>query len=134
MEVWEMGYEDFQMPKELILESLVNNKKGLTLSLSDYYDENRTLDIFFKYGAVAYRCFNEGEYLRTFNYLNGTYGSDFLSKCKIFKVENSRFMNCLKEESVGLFDCKSEGCEQYVIFTVNEVIEVIAYNKPEIII
>ncbi|MDS0526758.1 hypothetical protein NNC19_13785 [Clostridium sp. SHJSY1] len=134
MQVWEKYYEECSMPQRFELEALVNDKNGLKLRLSDYESDNKFVDIIFKDGPVAYRCLDEVEYLKTMNYLNNTYESEYFEDCKIFKVKNSEFMEWIKNESFETFDCESKGCEQYVIFTVKEVIEVITCSKPELLI
>lgn len=134
MQLWERYYEDTSMPKQIALQKLVNDKNGLKISLSDHNSDDKFVDIIFKDGPVAYRCLDEVEYLKTMNYLNNTYESEYFEDCKIFKVKDSEFMKWIKDESFETFDCELQGCEQYVIFTVKEVIEVLTCSKPELLI
>lgn len=80
----------------------------------------------------TYRFTDEGCFLKSLYYLTKQYGESFIQSTSLFKVENSNYLQWFKEESYDAWGV--ENFEHYVIYTQNDVLEVLSPYPPKIII
>ncbi|OVE70668.1 hypothetical protein CCS79_01470 [Clostridium diolis] len=132
MEGWSRWGEDKNLPKKMELESLTDGKDGLVLKFCDSECSDRKINVIYSNMVLAYRNRDEGDYLKTFKHLSDTYGDEFYTKWSLFKVKNSEFIEWFNEESLNVHEYQKESIEHYVFITVNDVIEIISPNSPEI--
>ena len=129
MEIWTAVFKN-RIPEDVYATLLQNGEeKGLQIFL-----QGRSSKVHINFGFVAaFRMFDEGVLLQ---YL---FDDTQLKKYKethfsnvIYEVHGSEFEELLRKTCGELFDLQS--MREYVIVTENYVVEVIAYEEPEITI
>lgn len=77
-EIWERWEPVQSFPKRIYLQSLIDNKSGLTLLFET--EDDKTISINFDSGVLSYRNTDEGDLYQTLCDLDEKYGGDFYSK------------------------------------------------------
>lgn len=129
-EIWRRWKDYLNFPQKLVLESLTDNKDGISLKLYDENDENTKIEVIFSEHALSYRNRDEGEFLRKFKYLGDEYGDEFYTKWSLFEVNSSDYIQWFNKESLGIH--QEENIRHFVFITINDVVEVLSTYEPEI--
>jgi hypothetical protein len=127
MEQWEKWCPVIGIPKRIYKESLFDNESGLIITFKAE-DNQKKLIVNFDGIVVSYRNTDEGALIKTLDYLDKNYGQLFYSEWSLFKVQNSTYIQWLKEESLGIYE--SQEIYHYVFYTPDEAIEVLATYTP----
>lgn len=128
-EIWERWEPVKNFPEEIYLESLTDNKNGVTLQFET--PDDRTILINFDSGVLSYRNTDEGDLYQTICDLDKKYGSDFYSKWSLSKIRHSSYLKWFKSEGCGKWDDNDE-IEHYVFITPNDVVEILSSYSPSI--
>lgn len=125
---WNAGLDE--VPKKLYLESLTDNKDGLTLVFSN---ENSTRFFRFIYedSVLSYRNTDESYMLRTINHIRETYGREMFEH-PLFIVENSSYIEWFNLQSYDIY--KNYDPKHYIFLTPNDIVEVISNYPPKIMV
>ena len=119
---------------ELIAKSCVVRETELLLTLKKIEGGN-TVFIKFEEGFFAFRETEEDCIEKSLNQFDSLFrGSNpmFKEAWYLFTVENSEYVNRLKESALGFYD--SEEITHYVIIAYDVVLEVLASSAPNITI
>ncbi|MCG3089810.1 hypothetical protein [Sporosarcina cyprini] len=131
MEHWERWIPINGVPSKLYNDTFIYSKDGILLEFSD--EENkRKFVVKFEDGVLSYRNTDEGALLKTLNYLDQQYGTDFYSEWTLFKVTNSEYISWFLHESSGIYEPNQ--VVHYVFFTPNDVIEILTTYTPSVVI
>lgn len=128
-EIWGRWEPVQGFPERIYLQSLIDNKSGLTLLFET--EDDKTISINFDSGVLSYRNTDEGDLYQTLCDLDEKYGSDFCSKWSLFKVRNSSYLKWFKREGCGKWDYRDD-VEHYVFMTSDDVVEVLSNYSPSI--
>ncbi len=129
-EIWKRWKEKLDIPKKLILDSLVDGKDGLVLSLSDYNDVNKKIEIGFTGYILSYRNRDEGCFLKKLSELDKKYGTVFYANWSLFEVLNSEYVKWFNEENCGTYE--SRNVRHFVFKTTENIVEVLDIHEPYI--
>ena len=88
------------------------------------------VEITFDKSVWAFRRTSESFRQNVFKDLSLTYGDDFYINWSFFKIENSNYLNWLKEESDGVSNHLK--LVHYVIMTLDDVFDIVANYEPRI--
>ena len=114
------------LPRELYLEELIDNRDGLTLRLSEG-NNSRILQIRFD-GYYAYRNMNEGDCLVGDRYVESEKDTN-LVKVPLYTVQNSHYMEWFHCKSCGVR--KNDRIIHYVVTTPEDMVEILDLDSPE---
>lgn len=131
MENWKQWILEKDMPLPDDIRSVLIDDEGLVISC---IDKTKMKRIIFKFlGSIyTYRFTDEGCFLKTLYYLSKQYGESFIQSTSLFKVEDSNYLQWFKEESCDAWGV--ENFEHYVIYTQNDVLEILSPYPPEIVV
>ncbi|TGL66536.1 hypothetical protein [Leptospira kmetyi] len=128
-EVWKQWVLHKNLLRKYSIDEVVDTLDGVKIRMGDV---NQKVDIIFSDSVSAYRSVEEGFRQNLINDLIDQYGSDFITKCTFFQVENSKFLNWLIEESYGFIDAPE--IKHFSFLASNSILDVVANYEPEIII
>lgn len=111
------------VPSRIYCEALRHDYEHFRVLLKGEEPTSRTFRILFKV-VVAYRNINESYRLRTWERVRGK------NMVGLFTVEDSRWVNWLREESGGVLE--STRLTHYAIFTPEDCIDVVSEFAPEV--
>jgi len=126
-EIWERWEPVHSFPKRIYLQSLIDNKNGLTLLFET--EDDKTIAFNFESGVLSYRNTDEGDLYQTLRDLDKEYGGEFYSNWSLFKVKNSSYLNWFKKEGCGKWDYQDD-VKHYVFMTSDDVVEVLSNYLP----
>ncbi|WP_379053287.1 hypothetical protein [Metabacillus endolithicus] len=126
-EIWERWEPVHSFPKRIYLQSLIDNKNGLTLLFET--GDDKTIAFNFDSGVLSYRNTDEGVLYQTLRDLDKEYGGEFYSNWSLFKVKNSSYLNWFKKEGCGKWDYQDD-VKHYVFMTSDDVVEVLSNYLP----
>lgn len=116
---------DNDLCRQILLEILVDDKQGLTLNLVEQAGEKRKVIIQFS-DVYGYRNFDEGDLTEYWKKLGGYPEYVCFSVTSSELLEWSRMQSPYKEYP--------EGVSHFTVATSNDVIDVLSYSDPKIII
>lgn len=96
--------------------------------MPDNENEKQGLRMAFGYSVDAYRSTYETFRHALIVSLDRKYGSDFYTECSFFKVNNSHYIQWLREQSEGISVLKRH--IHFVFFTPDAIIEILATEEP----
>ncbi|TGK14280.1 hypothetical protein [Leptospira kmetyi] len=128
-EVWKQWPLHKNLFKKYSIDEVADTLSGVRIRLGDV---NQKIDVIFSNSVSAYRSVEDGFRQNLINDLIDQYGSDFITKCTFFQVENSKFLNWLIEESYGFIDAPE--IKHFSFLASNSILDVVANYEPEIII
>lgn len=111
--------------RQILLDSLVDNKDGLSLKLIEQGGEKRNVTIQFS-DVYGYRNFDEGDLTEYWKKLGG------YPTFVCFSVASSELLDWIKTQSP--YKEYPEGVSHFTVVTSNDVIDVLTYGDPKIII
>jgi hypothetical protein len=129
-ETWSHWVPRNGLERRYNIKSILDGNKGLILLLSPECKEAHDIQITFGYSASAHRTTYETFRHALIIYLHQKYGSDFYTKWTFFKVENSLYMQWLREQSEGMSDF--EHYQHFAILTPDLFVDILAMKEPEI--
>lgn len=112
------------------IESILEDRSGLTIVLSDYHNEDKGVRISFGYSADAYRDTYETFRSHLTYELGQRYGTDFHAKWTFFKVYNSLYIQWFSEQSFGISDYSS--FVHFSFLVMDSVLDVVALQEPKV--
>ncbi len=118
------------IPSTMYMESLVDDREGVVLSLKDDRSDKKKLTVNFEGGVLSYKNTDEGSLLGMLHYLDQHYGADFYSNWTLFEVENSEYIDWFLRESSGIYS--KEKIKHYVFLTSDDVIEILSTYPPKV--
>jgi len=129
MEQWIewISQNDTSLPS--YIKSILSDDDGLTIISLDREKKNKVI-IKFNGALYTYRYTAERCFLKTLDYLSKNYQSSFIHGTTLFKVKNSQYLDWFKKESYDVWN--SEEFKHYVVYTQEDVIEVLSPYPPEI--
>lgn len=128
MEKWFCWSPDVQIPGIMDHKSTCENEKELVLLCKD--TDGRS--IFFSFDnkdVLSYRETEEGNFLKTFNYLFDNYEETFFQDWAVFIIEDSKYLHGLKEENLDAFNVD---VKHYIFYICDVVTEVLSSSPPSI--
>ena len=111
------------------IEKLVNDKNG-TLLVFKSQDDNDTIQVIFQNSILSLRSTDEGRRLKTINFLEEKYETDFYAKWTFFKVANSTYVEWFNQETYDIYT--SYNIEHYVFMTSDDVVEILSTYEPHV--
>ena len=114
---------------KMYIEKLVNDKNG-TLLVFKSEDDNDTIQVLFQNSILSLRSTDEGRRLKTINFLEEKYGTDFYAKWTFFKVANSTYVEWFNQETYDIYT--SYNIEHYVFMTSDDVVEILSTYEPHV--
>lgn len=112
---------------KMYLEKLVDDKNG-TLLFFKRKDDDNTLEVFFEGSILSLRSTDEGRRIKTINFLDEKYGTDFYAKWTFFKVANSSYVEWFNQETYNMY--VTYDVKHYVFLTPDDVIEILSTYEP----
>lgn len=112
---------------KMYLEKLVNDKNG-TLLMFKSKDDNDTVEVLFEDSILSLRSTDEGRRLKTINFLDKKYGTEFYAKWTFFKVSNSSYLEWIHQETYDMYT--SYNVEHYVFLTPDDIVEILSTYEP----
>lgn len=119
------------LPFKMYLESLIDDKDGISLLLTSKDGSNK-VQIFFEGSVLSYRNTDEGRRLKTLNFLDEKYGKDFYTTWSMFKISNSAYLDWFEQETYKIYG--DYNIVHYVFLTCDDVVEVLSTYEPQITI
>lgn len=117
------------VPSKMYIEKLVDDKNG-TLLVFKSEDENDTLEVLFEDSILSLRSTDEGRRLKTINFLEEKYGTDFYTKWTFFKVTNSSYVEWFNQETYDMYATYNIG--HYVFLTPDDIVEILSTYEPNV--
>lgn len=117
------------LPYKVNLEELLDNKNGVSLSLTDN-EGNQEIQVLFENLVLSYRNTDEGRRLKTIRFLEEKYNTDFYAKWSFFKVYNSTYLEWFRQETYNIYDTLS--IEHYVFLTNDDIVDVLSTYEPKV--
>lgn len=112
---------------KMYIEKLVNDKNG-TLLIFKSEDEKDTIEVLFDGSILSLRSTDEGKRLRTINFLEEKYGTDFYANWTFFKVKNSSYVEWFNQETYNIYATYDIG--HYVFLTPDDIVEILSTYDP----
>ena len=91
LEKWNRWEPIEGIPEKMTMESLCFDKNG-TLIVLESEDGDTKVHILFEDSVLSLRNTDEGRRLKTINFLENMYGTDYYTSWTLFKVTNSTFV------------------------------------------
>lgn len=134
-ENWSQWIPIDNLSKKYYIQSIVDDvNNGFQLLLTDENNEAKNLLISFPHSVNAFRQTNETFTLLTIDYLNKTYSSDFYSQWTFFKIENSKYLGWIAEQSFNIGESPYYNFTHFCIITSDVILDIIATYEPTITI
>ena len=112
------------------IKSISDDIEGLKILLSDVKNEKQIVKIMFDDSTHSYRSTDESFRLSTINSLDKKYGTKFYSEWTFFKVDNSKYISWLSEQSYEI--AESENLMHFSLIAVDSIVDVIAAYEPSV--
>lgn len=112
------------------IESILDSINGFEIVLFEGHDKKEKVHVVFENSIDAYKCSEEGFRLKTIWELGDKYGKDFYGDWTFFKVINSRYLQWLSEESVGMYDSLS--FIHFSFLVADSVLDVVTTYEPKV--
>ena len=129
LEKWNRWEPIEGIPEKMTMESLCFDKNG-TLIVLESEDGDTKVHILFEDSVLSLRNTDEGRRLKTINFLENMYGTDYYTSWTLFKVTNSTFVEWFNEETYNIY--ADYNIEHYVFLTSDEVVEVLSTYSPSV--
>ena len=129
LEQWSRWEPIEGIPEKMTMESLCFDKNG-TLIVLESEDGDTKVHILFEDSVLSLRNTDEGRRLKTINFLENMYGTDYYTSWTLFKVTNSTFVEWFNEETYNIY--ADYNIEHYVFLTSDEVVEVLSTYSPSV--
>ena len=129
LEQWNRWEPIEGIPEKMTMESLCFDKNG-TLIVLESEDGGTKVQILFEDSVLSLRNTDEGRRLKTINFLEKMYGTDYYTSWTLFKVTNSTFVEWFNEETYNIY--ADYNIEHYVFLTSDEVVEVLSTYSPSV--
>lgn len=127
MEEWTKWEPLEGISSKMHIEKLVDDKNG-TVLLFKHENENITLKVVFEHSTLSLRSTDEGRRLKTINFLDEKYGTEFYTKWTFFRVNNSNYVEWFNQETYNMYDAYN--IVHYVFLTPDDVIEILSTYEP----
>lgn len=111
---------------QFYVDAIINDLEGLKIELSN---DNRKLNLLFKGFIASCRSTEEGYIQKTYYEISRDHDKLFFKNSPLFKVENSKYISWLLEESYEIYH---ENLIHFVILTYNFLIDVVTLEEPDI--
>jgi len=118
------------LDKRYKIKSVFDGEKGLSILLSAEQNEMHGIQVLFGFSASAHRTTYETFRHALIISLNQKYGSDFYTQWTFFNIENSSYIQWLREQSEGMSDF--EHYQHFAFLTADLFLDVLAMKEPEI--
>jgi hypothetical protein len=112
------------------IDSIVDNLDGFEMILSDCNDRNKRVMVTFENSVEAYRSTDETCRTNTICDLRDMYGLDFYCEWTFFKVENSRYLRWVIEESCGIRE--AHYLTHFSFIAGESIVDIIAPYEPKV--
>ena len=110
------------------MESISDNNNELIVILSEIKNKKNILKIIFDHSAWSFKVADESFRIKTITDLSKKYGGEFYGKWTFFKIENSKYLSWLSEESETIInDLKTT---HFALITDDSLIDIIASYEP----
>ncbi|MEV2911262.1 hypothetical protein ABNF65_22305 [Paenibacillus larvae] len=129
-EKWGRWEPKVGLSSKYYVESLSDSIKGFRILLSDVNDEKKKIEVTFKESVHAYRSTDESFRQSSINIIDEKYGTEFYAEWTFFKVNNSKYIQWLSEQSYGI--AESETLIHFSFVARDSIVDVIAAYEPEI--
>lgn len=114
-------------PKYFV-DSIVDNLKEFSILLSDENDKKKHVKMTFETVILSHRHTDESQRIKTIHYLDEKYGGSFYSKWTFFKVENSKYVSWIVEETSGFGI--PEPIIHYALIDSNSIVDIVTHGDP----
>lgn len=104
--------------------------EGFKVVLVGQSEEKEMLEIYFKDGVLAYTQTDESFKRTLINDLDQRYGTDFYGEWTLFKVQNSKYVNKILEESYGW--ASAYNLIHFSLITEDLIIDILNDSEPAV--
>jgi len=112
------------------IDSISDNINGFEVVMSSSKNETDRIKVCFDGPILSYRSTDESFRQKLIFELTEIYSSDFYKDTTIFKVENSRYITWLKEESYEWSETLNP--RHFCFLSVDSILDVVACDEPKI--
>jgi hypothetical protein len=103
---------------------------GFSIWLAEEQERSKGVLVSFQNSVYAYRSTSEGFRQRTISMLNDNYEDNFYAQWSFFKVENSKYLQWLSQESFTLTDFLS--VNHFVFIAQDSILDIAATYEPRV--
>lgn len=114
---------------KMYIEKLIDDENGILLVLKSE-DKKKTFKVIFVDPILSLRSTDEGRRLKTINFLEGKYGTDFYDQWTFFRVINSGYVEWFNQETYNIYAIYD--IRHYVFLTSNDVVEILSTYEPNV--
>ena len=118
------------LAKKYCIDSIIDDTKGFSILLSEYYDEKKKARVVFENSVDAYRSTNESFRLSILYDLSGKHGNEFYAGWTFFKVTNSLYIQWLFEQSYGTSE--SLNFIHFSFISDDSILDVVTNYEPRV--
>ncbi len=132
MEIWEKWVPVEGIFSRFYIDTIENNTEGVFITLKNN-NLKKSIEIIFD-GSMYSDCVTQRDgFLKKISELKKKYGTVFCNDWSLFKVENSDYLQWLKEESYGVYAGDGEyKMRHFVILGSNLIFEILAPYEPTV--
>lgn len=129
-ETWKKWEPVKGLAKKYYIDAIQDDIGGFKVKLTDRDNEDNKLTIIFLESVWSYRSVEEGLRALTMEKLAQKYGANFYTEWTFFKIENSRYLNWIYEESYDV--ARDSGLMHFCLVGMDDILDIIASCDPQV--
>jgi hypothetical protein len=130
MEEWIQWKPIKELSSKYYIKSLVDQIENFKVILTPLNSEKGSVELVFKYGVEAYTKVEESFRVKLIHDLDKKYGINFYGNWTFFKINNSKYISWLSEQSYQWSDTHS--FIHLCLVTSNAVVDIITTYEPKV--
>lgn len=118
------------LSKKYYIESISDSMEGFKVLLFEAENPEKKVLVSFSDSVEAFRSTNESYTFLTIDSLAEKYGSKFFSEWTFFKIENSKYLQWISEQSYGISE--SYNLIHFCLVATDSIVDIIDTGEPKV--
>lgn len=127
-EQWEKWEPVTELASKYFIDSISDDVNCFRIILCESKNEKKKVEVVFEDSVYAYRSTYESFRNKTINTLEEQYGASFYTDWTFFKVNRSKYIHWLSEQSYGISSAQS--LIHFCLLAVDSIVDVISTTEP----
>ena len=118
------------LAKKYYVESILDSIDGFKILLFAEKNREKKILIYFRDSVDCYRSTNESFLVTTLFNLKENYGTKFFGDWTFFEIENSLYLDSIKQESDGISE--SYKLRHFCLLAIDSMVDILADYEPTV--